>query len=380
MRALGLADRAGASAPSAARGPDRIAAVASRMLAVQGQDWRSARWALGLRAPGTSVGDVHAAFNSGAIVRSWPVRGTIHVLAAEDIGWIQDATGHRVLAGAPQRRKALGISDQMLERLRDVSLAAIRAAGGAGIDRTSLSAAWTEAGIDWQSAWRYHLIWWLCQTGHAVFGPVGQTGEPLLVEAERWIPRPRRLSGDEALGELATRYARARGPVTTRDLAWWSGLTVRESRQAVLVATETGRIVPVTAADAAGNTTEMWVCPELLEETGENVRGRGSRRDQPRWQLLPAFDEHLLGYTDRTAQLAPEHLERIVPGRNGMFLATVVDAGRTVATWRRGPAKGAAIEVTALPGARVAREELRDRAERWARFHGLAAPEVLTLA
>src|SRR5690606_15955436 len=98
---------------------------------------------------------------------------------------------------------------------------------------------WTEAGIEWQGNWRYHLIWWLCQNGLAVFGPT-RGGEPLLVRADEWIRDPRSLEGDEALAELAARYAEARGPIRERDLAWWTGLTVREARQAIALASESG--------------------------------------------------------------------------------------------------------------------------------------------
>ena len=355
-------------------GAERIGAVASRMLAVQGQDWRSARWALGLRAPGTRVADVHAAFDSARIVRSWPMRGTIHVLAAEDIGWLQGATNHRVLAGAPKRRAALGITDATLERLVEVSLAAIRAASGGaerGLDRDGLSTAWTEAGIEWRSNWRYHVIWWLCQNGLAVFGPVREGGEPLLVEAETWIGAPRRLAGDPALAELAARYAVARGPVRVRDLAWWSGLTTTEARRAIALASEAGRLAPVALAGATGRAAELWADPELL---GDDLGAPGAVRGAApgdRWRLLPAFDEHLLGYQDREAQLDPEHFDRIVPGRNGMFLATVVDRGRVVGTWRRGSRAAAGIEATPLPGAQLDLAALAPEAERWSRFHGM---------
>ena len=372
VRALGIGAAPGLPSPQS--GPGRISEVASGMLAVQGQDWRSARWALGVRAQGTSVEDVHEAFNSAQIVRSWPVRGTIHVLAAEDLGWLQEATGGRVLAGAPKRRAALGIDDATLDRLVDVSIAALRSVGSAGIDRDGLSTAWTEAGIDWQSAWRYHVIWWLCQNGIAVFGPVREGGEPLLVEAAEWIGRPRRLSGDEALAELAFRYARARGPVRERDLAWWSGLTVREARRAVALAAEADRLVPLALADAGGSAPALWTDPRLLDTSGAEAASDRSVPEESapdRWRLLPAFDEHLLGYADREAQLAPEHLERIVPGKNGMFLATVVDSGRVVGTWRRSHRSAPGIEVTPLPGTRIDARELEPEGARWSRFHGL---------
>lgn len=51
--------------------------------------------------------------------------------------------------------------------------------------------------------------------------------------------------------------------------------------------------------------------------------------------LLPGFDEYLLGYTDRSAALAPEHANLTVPGGNGIFKATVVAGGRVAGTWRK---------------------------------------------
>ncbi|WP_336661004.1 winged helix DNA-binding domain-containing protein [Leucobacter sp. USHLN153] len=359
------------SAPS---GAERIANVARRMLAVQGQDWRSARWALGVRAPGTTISDVEAAFAERRIVRSWPMRGTVHIVSADDIGWMQGATNHRVLAGAPKRRAYLGMSDAVLDRLVETSLAAL--AASRGLDRDQLATHWTEAGIEWQSNWRYHVIWWLCQNGLAVFGPVGSSGEPLLVRADEWIMRPRLLEGDAALAELATRYSRARGPVRATDFAWWSGLTVREARHAIALASDAGELVEARALDdagapVAGASGVLWVDPELLGSGATMAPG-----EVPEWQLLAAFDEHLLGYSERAPQLDPAHFERIVPGRNGMFLATVVQRGRVVGTWKRRRAAGGGIDVTPLPGEHVETRGVEPAATEWARFHCLEAQPV----
>ncbi|MEV8339648.1 crosslink repair DNA glycosylase YcaQ family protein [Leucobacter sp. NPDC077196] len=133
MFALGLSDTSWPRTLEASTCAQRIAGVAHRMLALQGQDWRSARWALGSRAPGATVADVEAAFAERRIVRSWPMRGTVHVVAAEDIGWMQQAANHRVLAGAPKRRAFLGMSDAALERLVDTSLLALDESGPAGL-------------------------------------------------------------------------------------------------------------------------------------------------------------------------------------------------------------------------------------------------------
>ena len=357
MRAQGLA---GPPAGGPGTGAERIAATVRRMLAVQGQDWRASRWALGVRTPGTTTADVAAAFSEGRIVRSWPMRGTIHVVPAEDIGWLQRGTGRRVLAGAAKRREFLGLSDATLDRLVEVSVAALR--GGAGLVRDELAEIWTEAGIDWQRAWRYHVIWWLCQNGIATFGPASGDTEPRLVLAEEWIARPRRLDGDEALSELASRYAAARGPVSARDLAWWSGLTAAEARRGLALAAEARAIEPAELADGAGPRGGLWVDPALL--------GSPLGAETPGWHLLPAFDEHLLGYTDRSAQLDPAHFERIVPGRNGMFLATVVAGGRVAGTWKRARRAADGIEAVPLPGRRIDAAALAPEAARWAAFHG----------
>ncbi len=366
MSALGLdvdsVEDQPAQLPNPLPGAARIAATASRMLAVQGQDWRSARWALGVRTPGTTVNDLHEAFNTGLIVRSWPMRGTIHLLAAEDIGWMQRATNRRVLSGAAKRREFLGITDTALDTLIDTSLEALREKKS--LKRDELAEAWTAAGIEWKSNWRYHLIWWMCQNGLTVQGPVSEQGEPRLVLADEWIPSPKNLEGEEALQELAARYAAARGAVSAQDLAWWAGLTATEARAGLKLATETGQLVECSTTRDEKPVT-LWVDPRLLDKT--------SQPDKEDWLLLPSFDEHLLGYQNRAPQLSPEHLDRIVPGRNGMFLATIVHGGRVVGTWKKGSRKDEGLIGTPLPAESIATgsAQLQHRAGAWGAFHGL---------
>ena len=62
--------------------------VVRSMLAVQGQDLPGARWSIGLRGLRLTDHEVGSAFDAHDIVRSWPMRGTLHVVAAEDIGWM----------------------------------------------------------------------------------------------------------------------------------------------------------------------------------------------------------------------------------------------------------------------------------------------------
>ena len=50
---------------------------------------------------------------------------------------------------------------------------------------------------------------------------------------------------------------------------------------------------------------------------------------------LAGFDEYLLGYRDRSFAIEPENLERVIPGKNGIFLPILVRGGRVIGTWRR---------------------------------------------
>jgi len=135
---------------------------------------------------------------------------------------------------------------------------------------------------------------------------------------EELVPAPRRLERDEALGELAFRYFRSHGPATVRDLARWSGLTIRDARRGLAVC---GR--QLTTLDLDGVTYHL--SPATLAQPSHNRIVR----------LLPGFDEYLLGSGDRSAALAPEHGHAVVPGGNGMFKPTIVANGEVVGTWRR---------------------------------------------
>ncbi len=90
------------------------------------------------------------------------------------------------------------------------------------------------------------------------------------------------------------------------------------------------------------------------------------------FQLLPGFDEYLIGYADRGAVLPGEHAEKIVPGGNGIFLPVIVSAGQVVGTWKRALRKDT-VEITLLPFTRfsVPQETVLAAAERYGRFLGL---------
>lgn len=348
MRALGLAAVPAPAGPADADRFRAVAVVGERFFAMQGQDLGAARWALGARVPGATLADVDAAFDEGLLIRSWPMRGTLHVVSPRDIGWIQALTTPRVTgAGAVRRREQLGLDLSVIERAREIAVGHLE--GGGRASRDELLAAFTAAGIALAPGWGYHIVWHLAQTGTLCLGPIGGR-EQALVLVDEWVPGQRRLEREEALVELAVRYFATHGPATVKDLAWWAGLPLRDVRAGVAGA---GDALAAVVVDDLG---EHWLPADLLDSIeaadGEPLEGV--------W-ALPGFDEHLLGYADRGAVLDPRHAARVVPGRNGVFRPTIVSDGRVVGTWSRTITAGATprVEVGAEPFGRLSRAERR---------------------
>ncbi len=319
---------------------------------MQGQDLPGVKWAVGVRASDVRASDVEAAFDAGEIVRSWPLRGTLHLVLAVDLPWMLALTAERSLASGVQRRAALGISDADVERAQAVVVDALP--GRRALGRAALLAAIEAGGVSTAGQRGYHLLWYLAQTGTLLMGP-SDGSRQAFARLDAWIPNPRRLERDAALGELARRYFQSHGPATVDDLARWSGLTLREVRRGRDVAA--GELATI---EVEGTTYHLE--PEVLRaaDLASCVL------------LLPGFDEYVLGYRDRSAVLAPERGDAIVPGGNGMFKSTIVVDGEVVGTWSRRVA-ARTVQIDASPFAplpRLALDGLEAAADAYGSYLG----------
>ncbi len=349
LKALGLAGAEAGSTPLE---------VVEHHLAMQAQDFRASRWAIGSRIAGSTDAEVIAAFDRGEIVRSWPMRGTVHVTPARDLPWMLGLLSPPALSGAARRREQLGLTEADLEHAR--AAAVDRLTGGRQATRDELGEAFAEAGLDLSGQRRYHTIWYLSQTGTLVQGPVVD-GDHALVLLDEWIPEPRRLEREEALRELGRRYLRARGPATVEDLVHWTKLPKRDARLALQPAD--GDIVQVE-----GPGGPYRILAEHLAALDPE-----DRTPDRKVLALAAFDEHLLGYRVRDAVLDPAHAQLVDPGRNGVFRWTIVAGGRVVATWKRiRRTHHTLVEVVPFrPLPRRVEGALPAALEGWARFEGV---------
>ncbi len=296
--------------------PDSVAGVVEWFGAMQAQDMASGLWSLGVRLPGRTLADVQAALERREALRTWPMRGTVHLVPSRDARWMLAVTGARTLAGAAARRAQLGLSEAEADRAADVLGEAL--AGGRRLTRACCLAALAGAGIDTAGQRGYHLLWYASQRGVTCIAPHIGT-EQTFALLDEWAPDPLQPERDEALGLLALRYFRSHGPTTRQDFAGWTGLTAADAKRGIAMAGDALATVEVDGAEAILDAALLDAPRDPLDDL----------------HTLPGFDEYLLGFKDRALMLDPAHKQAVVPGGNGVFQSTVVRGGRVVGTWKR---------------------------------------------
>lgn len=293
---------------------------------VQAQALGGALVSVALRT-GSSVAAVREAMDSGDIIRTWTQRGTIHLTAAEDLGWILGLTGQRTLKAVAKRREVFGIDDAMVDDAAQLAEEAIRAHGP--LTRQELLDAFEPLQAGEEYGHERYLITTLALRNIIAQGPMvdGRDDMRYVLTAD-WIPNPVELDAEAALHEWMRRYVLSHGPVTIDDAARWTGLPKTPVRTAIAAAVSDGEIVEISI-----DGREHYQAPELEDRLQE------SQSQANELLLLPGFDEIILGYKDRSATLDPTHEKLVVPGSNGMFKNTLIEGTKARATWKRSPRK-----------------------------------------
>lgn len=236
--------------------------VVRHLLAVQAQDVASVPYALEARG---------GALRDGLLV-TWLMRSTLHLVDADDLAWLHPLFAPRMVAANTRRLKQLGVTEDHTDAI--VAAAPItRAELGERLNLTGQALP--------------HVIWRAAIAGRIALTPAERLIVPLHLP-----PPPDR---DASLGELARRYYAAHAGADARDLAYWSGLPLRDCRPPARSRIEDGAVPDV---------------------------------------LIPALDELLLGWRDRTPTVPEEHAKVVHPG-GGIIRAVALEAGVAVGTWTR---------------------------------------------
>ncbi|MFC0540612.1 winged helix DNA-binding domain-containing protein [Kutzneria chonburiensis] len=316
----------GAAATRAARGTaqglfgprsESVVDAVCRVVGLQAQDVKANRLAVRVRTvAGVVQADVDAACNvDRTLIRTWAMRGTLHMLAAEDVGWVLGLLGPRFAAGYAGRRKQLGLDDRALEAAVD----GLRKVLGDGepLQRDELVSRLASCGVplDPRSQAPAHLLMYAGMTGVVCRGPdVGADRATYTLLADWAGPTPA-MSEDEAVVELARRYLIGHAPATPDDFASWAGLPIVPSRAAFEALSP-----ELVEVEAAGR--RCWVPAAVpIEENAGGVR------------LLGHFDTYLLGYESRTLVVDEKH-DPLIQAGGGFIQPTILVDGRVVGLWR----------------------------------------------
>jgi Winged helix DNA-binding domain len=296
--------------------PADVAAAVSRV-AIQAQATGAARLAVRARTTGLCAADVDRAVGEDrAVVRTWLMRGTLHMVAAADVHWMVGLLGQGFAAAGRRRRLELGLDDRTCER----GVAAIAAvlADSAPLTRAQLVQRIAEHGVrlDPTTQAPAHLLAYAALHGLIGRGPEAAGDEATYVLLDTWVKRGERTVPDDPLAELARRYLLGHGPAAARDFQAWSGLPAARVKDAF--ARLADEVREIETPDG----------PQLVPSTMD-LAPRAERAGR----LLGHFDAYLLGYRGRDLILEPRFARRIQAGGGIVRPAAVVD-GRVVGTWQ----------------------------------------------
>jgi hypothetical protein len=289
--------------------------VVRHLTGVQAQILSAAGLALRARTEGlTAAGVDRARLRDRSIVCTWAMRGTLHLIASEDHGWLPPLVLERQLEQSRRRLRQMGMTgDEPVKAVRAIERILDREGP---LTRADLAERLQRRGFRMQE-WpvSYHLLLLTSASGGVCPGP-DRGRERTFVRARDWIGQTRRMDREAALAELAVRYLAAHGPAEPADLAFWSGIRMADARRAWQAVED--RLVEIHA----GPGRTLW----MLKRRNADAPGGVVR-------LLPSFDEYLLGWKDRAFIAARDRWRKINPGAGWYHPAVLVD-GRGAGTWK----------------------------------------------
>ena len=286
--------------------------LVSYMGAMQAQDFAMMKWAVALRS-GSDVTEstVEADFNEGNILRTHLLRPTWHIVANEHIDWLMDLTSPFIKADIKHRFIAWELTEAILHRAYDVI--GKNLAGNKHLTQDEVMEILNREGINTEEGRSYHLMRW-AELDKIVCSGILKDGEQTYALYDERVRLKSQLTQEEALAKLALTYFTGHGPATISDFVWWSGL-------------------PATLAKKGMETVAKQLQPIVCDKKTYWMANEATIPKKSSVTLLPAFDEFIIAYKDRSATIDSPHNSKVVSS-NGVFRPTVTIDGITVGIWK----------------------------------------------
>jgi hypothetical protein len=296
--------------------------VVSWMGAIQAQDFPMATWAVAIRLAESTNTQVEEAFNTGAVLRTHVLRPTWHLVAPENIRWMLSLSAERIKASSKSRDKDLEITEALYCKTNRLIEKALE--GNKHLTRNEVGDALQKANIPLNAARLIHFMMRAEADGIVCSGALkGKKQTYTLLDervAKRTLP-----SKEESLARLAQLYFNSHCPATLPDFVWWSGLSQTDAKigleavQSHFISEKIGKQV-------------YWIAHAFTHATPAT----------PSIYLLPAYDEYIISYKDRTAALCPEHHRNVI-SKQGVFQPTILENGHVIGRWKKSTTKKQAL-------------------------------------
>lgn len=320
--------------------------LVSWMGCMQSQDFAGAKWAIANRLQGLTDRQIEADFNAGKILRTHILRPTWHFVCPEDIGWMLQLTAPHIKAMSKSIHKQLGIDQGILTKSKDILIEAL--SGNKHLTRQQLLPRYAEKGINTDDI-RLSIILMDAELDGLICSGTKQGKQfthALLHERVKQVPQ---LEREIAITELAKRYFYSHGPATVQDFAWWSGLSLTDSKLGLEMNKQN------LVAEVVNGQTYWFYGGAVEKSPGRSV------------QLLPTFDEYTVAYKDRSDVLLADFNKAT---GNGIFKPLIIVDGRVTGIWKRSLTKHKVVIDAELfkPIDKRTQQQLLSEAKRYSNF------------
>lgn len=283
------------------------------MGAIQAQDYGMAKWAIGLRLADASQKIIEESIDNGEIIRIHVLRPTWHIISADDVHWMIKLTASKVKTSFNSRHRQLELTEGIIHRTNKIIEKELN--GGKSLTREELAQIFNEAKIKTDENRLSHILFSAELEGIICSGPSKSNKQTYALLDER-VPKKKNLSREESIAELAKRYFTSHCPATIQDFSWWSNLSLTEIRKAV----DHIKSDFQTVTSDSG----QYLYPNSFKEITEKTSVH----------LLPAYDEFLISYRDRSSSLSLINDKKTVSD-NGIFFPSLIVNGQVAGLWKR---------------------------------------------
>ncbi|HZW39710.1 MAG TPA: winged helix DNA-binding domain-containing protein [Ignavibacteriaceae bacterium] len=286
--------------------------LVGHMGAMQAQDFLMAKYAIGLRVNNADDSIVSEAINNGDIIRTHLLRPTWHFVSSDNIYWMLKLTAPRIKKILNFRNKQLGLDTALYKKSNKIIEKALT--GNNNLTREELISILKKNKIDVDENRASHYLM-EAEIIELVCSGTIKNGKQTYALLDERITRKDNLSREEALAKLAELYFTSHGPATDKDFYWWSGLTIKEVRIAIELISKKFNVEKINEENY------------IFKNPSKFMKNSGV-------YLLPAYDEFVISYKDRTALLHPDNHESVI-SMNGIFKPTILVNGKVAGIWKR---------------------------------------------